>query len=443
MTCQHEREIEQAIASLESIEKFQEDLVSDQVSLESNQGLDYLQERRLKELEEQVGLEGLTFQDIKDGFAAMGRTALAMGRGFMKFLDAVHRTLDGTYLVRTRHLRDRLKAVPETEAKVVKGRMERVKLAAALAIGGDIPSNFDAYAEGLVDFSRRTANNVVPDLASMSRQIGQRLEAKRWMGTDAFNAEVTEITKIIAAYKLPMDRYNDQDYRRLYPGNRSLFINVKPSRPRREPAMPLPGARKVIDGLTHTNVGLNKRPDSVKGKANEGILPILTVEQALALLDSAEKILQEAVRVTKLSKAYSKDKVPGTMSLMLSGFAHGVKRQFDDIWTAQDDGFDVIEGAHQGGQVVRHKPGKRNMLGGGVRSGDALGMLSLEEPALEARKDPDAENEARAQMAVWVSRYLKLSLIDHQLTSRCLVMLLVGVARSYLDYVEESLDYYT
>ncbi len=442
MTCQQDREIESSIATLESIEQYQNDLVCDQVSMESEgQKIDYLQVRRLQDLEDQVGMEGLTFQDVKDAFSAVGRAAVAGGRGFMKFLDAVHRTIDTTYLVRTRHLRQRVQALSEGDGRVNKGRMERPKLAAALAVGGDIPANFDAYAEGMVEFSHRTSNSVIPDLASMSRQIGQRLEAKRWMGTEAFDAEVQEITKIIGSYRMPMQRYTDQDYRRLYPGNRSLFVNIKPSRPRREPSVEFTGSRKVIDGLSSTSVGINKRPDGVKGKANEGILQILNQEQMLELLVSAEKLLQEAVRVSKITKAYAKDKVPSTMSLLISGFASGVKRQFDDIWTAQDDGFDVIEGAHQGGNAVRHKPGKRNMLGGGVRSGDAFGMLSLEEPSMEAKGEVDPE--ARAQMAAWVSRYLKLSLIDHQLTSRALVLLLVGVARSYLDYVEESLDYYT
>lgn len=433
MTCQQDREIESSIATLESIEQYQNDLVNDQVSMESEgRKIDYLQVRRLQDLEEQVGLEGLSFQDVKDAFAAIGRAAVAGGKGFMKFLDTVHRTVDRTYLVRTRHLRQRVQSLSEADGRINKGRMERPKLAAALAIGGDIPANFDAYAEGMVEFSHRTSNSVIPDLASMSRQIGQRLDAKRWMGTEAFDAEVQEITKIIGSYRMPMQRYTDQDYRRLYPGNRSLFITVKPSRPRREPEFQPAGARKVIDGLTSTTVGLNKRADAVKGKADAPHLTILTRDQQLELLASAEKLLQEAVRVSKVTKAFAKDRVPSTMSLLISGFANGVKRQFDDIWTAQDDGFDVIEGAHQGGNAVRHKPGKRNMLGGAVKSAGV---------GLEAAKDID--HESRAQLAAWVSRYLKLSLIDHQLTSRALVLLLVGVARSYLDYVEESLDYYT
>lgn len=430
-----ERDLESTLAGLESLQQYQEDLVNDSVSMESaGEKVDYLHVRRLQELETQFGIEGLSFQDVKDVFSAMGRATVAMGKGFMKFLDSVHRVIDSTHLVRLNQMRQKLKAVPTEDAKVNKGRMERAKLAASLAIGGDFPTSFSGYATGMVDFSRRTANSVLPDLAMMSRQIGQRLEAKKWMGLEAFNAEVLEIVKIIGSYKLPMDRYLEADYLRLYPGNRSIFVDIKPRKPRREPNQPSTGSRKLIEGLSATNVGLRKRSDAVSGKADP-ILPILTVEDALELLNSAELLLKEAVRVAQISKSYAKDRVPSTYSMMLSGFYHGVKRQWDDIWTAQDDGFDVIEGAH-GGNIKRHKPGKRTMLGGSLDN-VAINM------GFEAVKDEDVENEQRSQMAVWVSRYLKLSLIDHQKTSQALILLLVGVARSYLDYAEESLDYYT
>lgn len=441
MKDQLEQELETALLGLESLAAYQEDLINDRVSLESfGESIDYLQVRRLQQLEQSLGLEGMEFQDVRDVFAAVGRVAQAMGTGFLKTLDTIHRWVDTTHLVRLNQVRAKLKAIPADEAKVQKGRMERARLAAALAIGGDLPASLPAYADGLVDFSRRTSNVVLPDLASMSRQISQRLESKKWMGLDAFNAEVLEIAKIIGQYKTPMARYSEQDFMRLYPGNRSIFSNIKPRRPRREPELNSPGVRKVIEGLSSTNVGIRKRADAVSGRA-DGVLTILTVAQALELLDAAELILKEAKRVAQLSRAYAKDQVPSTFSMMISGFYHSLKRQVDDVWTAQDDGFDVIEGAHQGGNVVRHKPGRRNMLGGAVEKG--AGLLSFEEPSLEASKDPEAENERRAQMSVWVSRYMKLSLIDHQKTGQALVLLLVGVARSYLDYAEESLDYYT
>jgi len=437
-----ERELESTLTGLESLESYQEDLMNDSVSMESlGEKIDYLQVRKLRELEDQFGMEGLSFQAVKDVFSAMGRATMAAGKGFMKFLDTVHKLIDTTHLVRLEQLRKKLKSVPESEAKINKGRMERPKLAAQLQIGGEFPTSFSAYAKGAVDFSRRTSQSVLPDLAMMSRQIGQRLEAKKWMGVDAFNHEVLELCKIIAAFKLPMARYPDSDYQRLYPGNRSIFSNIKPKRPRREPHFSAPGSRKVIEGLTSTHIGLRKRPDAVSGKAHDNILPILTVEEALELLVGAELLLKEALRVADIAKAYRKDQVPSTSSMMLSGFFHGVKRQWDDIWTAQDDGFHVVEGAHQGGNTKRHDPGRRNMLGGAVDKG--IGMASHEEPSLEASKDPEEENERRAQLAVWVSRYMKLSLIDHQKTSQALILLLVGIARSYLDYAEESLDYYT
>lgn len=431
MLDQHEQELEQSIASLEALRDVHDSLIGDTVSLESTQPEpDYLQLRKLQELELSVGMEANTIQVVKDVFSAIGRTSLAMGRGFMKFLDNVHRLVDSTHLVRLRQTREKLKAIPASEAGIVKGRMERAKLAAALAIDGDIPSNFRSYADGMADFSRRTTN-AMGDMASMSRQIGARLEAKRWMGNSAFNDEVVEITKIIGQYKLPMQRYPDTDYRRLFPGNRSIFSNIKPKRPRREPVEQTAAAKKVIDGVSNTIIGIAARPDYVKGKADT-ILPILTVEQGQAMLDSAEILLKEALRVAQVAKAYSKDKVPSTFSMMISGFFHGVKRQFDDVWTAQDDGYDVVE--VKGGVHHRHKPGVRNPLGGAasrLAQQAGMGMESL------------TEDEQRAQLAVWVSRYLKLSLIDHQRTAQSLILLLVAVAKSYMDYVDESLEYYS
>lgn len=426
-----EQELESAITSLESLRELEADLLTDSVSMESGgEQVDYLQLRKLGELELQVGMEANSMQFVRDTFSAIGRVSVAMGKGFMKFLDKVHRLVDGTHLVRLRQTREKLKAIPQSEAGVVKGRMERAKLAASLAIDGDIPSNFRSYSDGLADFSRRCTNNVMSDLASMSRQISARLEAKRWMGNQAFNDEVVEITRIIGSYKLPMQRHPDTDYRRLFPGNRSIFSNIKPKRPRREPVEQTQAAKKVIDGVSNTIIGISGRPDYVKGKADT-ILPILTVEQSLAMLDSAEVLLKEALRVAQVAKVYSKDKVPSTASMMISGFFHGVKRQFDDVWTAQDDGYDVIE--VRGGVHTRHKPGVRNPLGG------AAERLTRGAVGFEALTD----DEQRAQLAVWVSRYLKLSLIDHQRTAQSLILLLVSVAKSYMEYVDESLDYYS
>ena len=434
MEHQLERELESTLTGLESLEKYQEDLLNDSVSMESlGAQVDHLHVRRIREIEEQFGMEGLSFQTVKDVFSAVGRAAAAAGHGFMKFLDTVHRLIDTTHLVRLEQLRKKLKAIPEEDAKINKGRMERPKLAAQLQIGGDYPISFDAYSKGAVDFSRRVTQAVLPDLAMLSRQISQRLVANKWMGSEAFNHEVLELCKIIGSFKLPMQRYSDAEFQRLYPGNRTIFSTIKPKRPRREPNFTVPGSRKVIEGLSNTQAGIRGRPDAVSGKAHDSILPILTVEAALELLQSAEALLREAVRVAEVAKTYRKDKVPSTSSMMLSGFFHGVKRQWDDINLAQEDGFHVIEGAHQGGNTKRIDPGVRK----------TVGLLSYEEPSLEAGTDPHEESERRAQLAVWVSRYLKLSLIDHQKTSQALILLLVGVARSYLDYAEESLDYYT
>lgn len=436
MTSQYERELESTLVGLESLEKFQESLVNPSVSLESVDQTDlYLQDRRLKEIEQSFGMENRGMQTLRDVFSTLGRTAAALGRGFMKFLDDAHRVIDRTHRVRAQQLRAKLLKVPATEAKINKGRMGSTKVSVGLSVGGDLPANLGAYADGAQELSRRVAGQVLPDLASMSRQIGERLDSKKWMGTDAFDAEVLELVRIIGAFKTPMGRYNEQDFLRLFPGDRSIFVNIRPSKPWREPNLQTAAARKIIDGLSATSVGISGRADTAKGKVVSH-LPILTIEQSLALMDHVDALLKEAVRVTDVSKAYAKDRVPSTFSMMLSGFYHGMKRQFDDFWTAQDDGFDVIEGAHQGGNVKRHKPGTRTMTGGLAKAGEAF------VPAMEAKGNEDEEARNRARMAAWVSRYLKLSLIDHQRTSRAMVMLQVGIARSYMDYIDESLDYY-
>lgn len=438
MTSQYEQDLERTVTGLEALEKFQKDLTATSVSMEgADQADHYLYARRLDELETNLGLEAGGMQTIRDVFSALGRTAVALGRGFMKFLDNAHRVIDRTYRVRASQLRVKLKAVNETEGKINKGRMPTSKASAGLAVGGDIPANFGAYADGALELSRRVTGQVIPDLASMTRLIGARLDSKKWMGTDAFDEEVMELVRIIGSFKTPMGRYTEQDFLRLFPGDRSIFVNIRPSKPWREPNIQTAAARKIIDGLSGTSVGISGRADVAKGKTTQA-LPILTVEQSLALLDHVDALLKEAVRVTDVSKAYVKDRVPSTFSMMLSGFYHGMKRQFDDFWTAQDDGFDVIEGAHQGGNIKRHKPGKRNMMGDLVARGPAELLVA----GMEAKGDPEEEARNRARMAAWVSRYLKLSLIDHQRTSRAVVMLQIGIARSYMDYIDESLDYY-
>ena len=432
MSTQSEQELERLLDAQASLEALNVHYQQPSVSLEAEDSGDaYLRYRRWNEVENTLGMEGLTLQTVRDSAAAAGRLALGMGRGFMQVLDAVHRTIDSTHLVRMKQLREKLRKVPSEDARIFKGRMERSKLANGLAIGGQLPSDLRGPTGALLDFSRRTGNTVLPDLASFNRQIAQRLESKRWMGTDVFADEVEELVKIIGTFKLPMQRYPEADFQRLFPGDRTIFTSVKPRHPRQVPTATSGAVRKLVDGVSHTTVGLRGKAGDVRGRA-EAIVPILTIDEAFDVLEMAEKLLQEALRIKNLSKGFGKDRMPSTMSLMLSGLIHGVKKQIDDVWTAQDDGFDVIEGAHQGGQVVRHKPGTRSMLGGLVQGGATI------VPGMEALDD----NE-RFTLASWTVQYLRLPLLDQQKTSQSLVLLLVGVARTYLDYVEESYDYYT
>ena len=430
------RDVQQAAATLESLDQTIEAMIAETISLEGIDESDiYVRHRELQAIEQSLGMEAVSFQDVKDVFAAAGRLAASTGRGFMTFLDAVHRTIDTTHLVRTQQLRAKYKALSAEDGMVDKGRMERPKIANGLAIGGEVPKVLHGPTQQLLDFSKRTASNVLPTLSSLNRQVGARLNSKRWMGNAAFAAEVDELAKIIGGFKTPIEFYPHADYQRMYPGDRTIFTSIKPKRPRRQPNLGGNAVRRVLDGVTNTNVGLRGNADHIRGKADP-ILRILNAEEALSLLADAEALLQEAKRIKQVAKSFGKDRVPGTMSLMLSGFLHGVKKQVDDIWTAQDDGFDVIEGTHQGGQTVRHKPGTRNMMGG---------LVSKMSPGVgfEARKDDPIDDEEKMVLAAWVARYLKLSLIDQQKTSQALIMLLVGVARTYLDYVEASYDYYT
>lgn len=431
-----DRDVNRAVATLESLHQTIDEMIVESVSLEGIDESDiYVRHRELQALETSLGMEAVSFQNVKDVFTAAGRLAATAGRGFMTFLDAVHRTIDTTHLVRMEQLRTKYKSLSTEDGKIDKGRMERPAIANGLSIGGEVPKVLHGPTQQLLDFSQRTTSNVLPTLSSLNRQVGARLESKRWMGNSAFTAEVDELARIIGSFKTPIELYPHTDYQRMYPGDRTMFTSFKPKRPRRQPNLSGTAVRRILDGVTNTTVGVRGNADHIRGKTDP-ILHILNAEEALALLADAEALLQEAKRIKQVSKSFGKDRVPGTMSLMLSGFLHGVKKQVDDIWTAQDDGFDVIEGTHQGGNVVRHKPGTRNMLGGFVGKMDpGVGF--------EARKDIATDDEEKMVLAAWVARYLKLSLIDQQKTSQSLIMLLVGVARTYLDYVEASYDYYT
>lgn len=432
MTQQFEQDLARVQDAQEALDAIGNQYHAPRVSLESrDEADDYLQFRQWQDIDAQFGLEGLSFQSVRDVLSAAGRLAISAGRGFMAFLDLIHRTIDTTHLVRLRQLRDRVKAISPEEGRIFKGRMERKKLAGALSVGGQIPSDLRGPTSALIDFSRRTSNNVLPDLVSLNRQMANRLESKKWMGMDVFAEEVEELVKIIGLFKMPMQRYPESDLQRLFPGDRSIFTQVKPRRPRTVPTVTTGAVRKLVDGVSHTTVGIRGKAGDSRGKA-DSILPVLNQAEALEVLDQAEALLSEAKRIKSLAKGFGKDKMPSTLSLMVSGMLTGIKKQMDDIWTAQDDGFDVIEGAHQGGQVVRHKPGKRSMLGGLVEGGSTVvpGMESID------------DNE-RVLLASWVVQYLRLSLLDQQKTSQALILLLVGVARTYLEYVEESYDYYT
>ena len=381
-----DRDVQQAVATMESLHQTIDELLVESISLEGIDESDlYVRHRELQVIEQSLGMEAVSFQNVKDVFAAAGRVAASAGRGFMTFLDAVHRAIDTTHLVRTQQLRAKYKSLSAEDAKVDKGRMERPKIANGLAIGGKVPEVLHGPTQQLLDFSQRTTSNVLPTLSSLNRQVGARLESKRWMGNAAFTAEIDELARIIGGFKTPMELYPHADYQRMYPGDRTIFTTFKPKRPRRQPNLSGNSVRRILDGVTNTTVGLRGNTDHIRGKADP-ILHILNAEDALSLLDDAEALLQEAKRIKQLTKTFGKDRVPSTMSLMLSGFLHGVKKQVDDIWTAQDDGFDVIEGTHQGGQTVRHKPGTRNMMGG---------LVSKMSPGIgfEARKD-DPINES-------------------------------------------------
>lgn len=420
-------DLDSLIASMEQLDQLQLSLEpQDQISLESmDESAMYLYTGKINEVRVSLGLEALGFQDVKDMFAAMGRTAVTMGHGFMKFLDAVHETVDSTYLVKTKRIRKQFEALGEATPK--SEQMERPAIAKNLNIGGSMPVNFAQNTKDLLEFSKHTTSVAIPALASMTRQCAARLEAKRFMGNDAFQAEVMELAGIIAASKSPMQLYTQEQTQELYPGNRTIFNTIRPKRPARPPNAGGVAARKVVDAVSHTTIGIKSNPKSASGKG-PAVIPVLYPAEALRMLNYTDALLNEVLRVNHAAKPFKNDKHPSTMSLMLSGFYHGVAKTFDDFWTSSEDGYGEFEGA-QGGQMRRIQPGKKGMLGvmnDGMRT------------SMEAKVD----EEEKSVLAVWVSRYLKLSAVDHIRTAQSLQILLLAVARSYIEYLEESLKYY-
>lgn len=86
------QDLDSLIASMEQLEQLQEKMQpTSQIGLESmDASFMYIYANELNQIRLNVGLEALEFQDVKDMFSAMGRTAVAMGEGFMKFLNKVH-----------------------------------------------------------------------------------------------------------------------------------------------------------------------------------------------------------------------------------------------------------------------------------------------------------------------------------------------------------------
>lgn len=426
------QDLDSLIVSMEQLEQLQNSMeITSQISLESmDQSSMYIYGNKLNEIRQGVGLEALEFQDVKDMFAAMGKTAVAMGQGFMKFLDKVHETVDSTYLVKTKRIRKQFEALGEANPK--SEQMERPAIAKNLSIGGQFPDNFAQVTKDLIEFSKHTTATAIPELASMTRRCAQRLEAKRFMGNDAFQAEVMELAAIIASSKTPMQLYSLEQTQELYPGNRTIFSTIKPKRPSRPPNISNAAARKVVDAVSHMTIGIVSNPKSANGKGPT-VIPVLYPAEALRMLNYTDALLHEVIRVNQAAKPFKNDKHPSTMSLMLSGFYHGVAKTFDDFWTSSEDGFGEFEGA-QGGEMRRIHPGKKGMMGV-LNDGMQRTVSNL---SMESKVDEDE----RRVLAVWVARYLKLSAVDHIRTAQALQILLLAVARGYIEYLEESLKYY-
>lgn len=426
------QDLDSLIASMEQLHELEQTLeITSQISLESmDHSAMYIYADKLNSVRLSMGLEALEFQDVKDMFSAMGKTAVAMGQGFMKFLDKVHETVDSTYLVKTKRIRKQFEALGDTPPK--SEQMERPGISKNLSIGGQFPENFAQVTKDLIEFSRHTTSVAIPNLASMTRQCAARLEAKRFMGNDAFQAEVMELAAIIAASKTPMQLYSLEQTQELYPGNRTIFSTIKPKRPSRPPSTTNAASRKVVEAVSHMSIGIISNPKSASGKG-PAMIPVLPPAEALRMLNYTDALLNEVLRVNQAAKPFKNDKHPSTMSLMLSGFYHGVSKTFNDFWTSSEDGFGEFEGA-QGGEMRRIQPGTKGMMGV-MNDGMRRTVSNL---SMEAKID----DEERSVLAVWVSRYLKLSAVDHIRTAQSLQILLLAVARGYIEYLEESLKYY-
>lgn len=426
------QDLDSLIASMEQLHELEQSLaITSQLGLESmDQSSMYIYAGKLNQIRLDLGLEALEFQDVKDMFSAMGKTAVAMGQGLMKFLDKVHEIVDTTYLVKTKHLRKKLEALGDATPR--SEQMERPSISKNLSIGGQFPDNFAQISKDLIEFSKYTTTSAIPVLASMTRQCAARLEAKRFLGNDAFQAEVMELAAIIAASKTPMQLYSLEQTQELYPGNRSIFSTIKPKRPSRPPNTTNAASRKVVEAVSHMTIGIVSNPKSASGKG-PAVIPVLGKDDALRMLNYTDALLNEVIRVNQAAKPFRNDKHPSTMSLMLSGFYHGVSKTFNDFWTSSEDGFGEFEGA-QGGEMRRIQPGKKGMMG--VMNDGMRGTVS--NLSMEAKVD----DEERSVLAVWVARYLNLTAVDHIRTAKSLQILLLAVARGYIEYVEESLKYY-
>lgn len=391
----------------------------------------YLLERALQE-QPGISMEEFNFQTIKDAVSAAGRLSVATGKAFMGFLDQVHKTVDGTYLVNARLLGDRISKIRDDRKTANFGKMERRDLAKAMSVNGVVEYDHAAIADALVATSNGICRQTLPQQAAVVRALGEKLSARRSEGLGAYTAAVDEMVRIIASARQPIDMFDSKHLEEIWPGNRRIFQKVRPGAPRRAPVSQDGGVRKLVLAVSSTSVGIRGKIEVTGAPVNDTI-PILTPEQMVRCLASAKKLLEEAVNVSKIAKSFAKDKTPSAAGLMLSGILNGLRQQIADITTAQDDGYDVIEGPSGGGvQTVRHKPGTRGF--------NPLGSPNL---GLEARKEmSDEEIRDRILQGVWVARYTKISLIDHQRTARAMVMLLMGVGRTYLKYVEESLKYY-
>jgi len=413
----------------DQVADFDEDDTSDHSTDSANL---YLLERALQE-QPGISMEEFNFQTIKDAAAAAGRLTVATGKAFMGFLDQVHKTVDGTYLVNARLLGERIGKIREDRKTANFGKMERRDLARAMSVNGTIEFDHAAIADTLLETSNGICRQTLPQQAAVVRALAEKLKENRKDGLGAYTSAVDQMVKIIASARQPIDMFDSRHIEAVWPGNRRIFQKVRPAAPRRAPVSQDGGVRKLVLAVSSTSVGIRGKVEVTGPNVND-TLPILTPEQMVRCLDSARKLLEEAVNVSKIAKSFAKDKTPSAAGLMLSGIVNGLRQQIADITSAQEDGYDVIEGPSGGGIApVRHKPGTRGF--DPTKTMPTFGFESRKEMSDEEIRD-------RILQGVWVARYTKISLIDHQRTARALVMLLMGVGRTYLKYVEESLKYY-